>query len=533
MGFRDVVDPTVAAAYRAANHWGNVTLGAVVRHHHADRGAADAYIAEGGTLTWSDYDAAADRLAAALTATGLAEGARVAVLLPDGGTVHVAYLANERAGFTTVGVGARAGEREVRHLIEKTGSSALVSFPEHRGRDMARSARALGVAHHVVVPEFERDLRAPILVDGVPAEGAAPPPGRAVGPDDLFMVNSTSGTTGLPKCVMHTQNRWMYFHQAAQAAGDLGPGDVFYGAVPAPFGFGLWTAHFTPTILGVPCVVSARFDAHAALERIERHRVTVLCAVSSQFLMMLAAPDAERYDLSSLRVMFTGGEAVPYEQAAAFERRTGATVLQFYGSNESGLATGTRLADPPERRLRTAGRRVPGTELRLFEDRRDVTETGRGQPGTRGPANSVGYLDDPEANAALFTDDGFVLHADICTLDADGWLRVVGRASDIIIRGGKNISAAQVEEEVGAHPAVAIAAAVPYADPILGERVCAFVELLPGRSLELDELVAFLRDRGTSPEHMPEKLEVLAELPRSSGGKVAKGELRERLQRPA
>src|SRR5581483_6609830 len=132
------------------------------------------------------------------------------------------------------------------------------------------------------------------------------------------------------------------------------------GAVPAPFGFGLWTAHFTPTILGVPCVLSTRFDARRTLELIERHRVTVLCAVSSQFLMMLSVPDAERYDLSSLRVMFTGGEAVPYEQAVAFERRTGATVLQFYGSNESGLATGTRLSDPAERRLRTAGRRVDG-----------------------------------------------------------------------------------------------------------------------------------------------------------------------------
>src|SRR4029077_3488150 len=99
---------------------------------------------------------------------------------------------------------------------------------------------------------------------------------------------------------------------------------------------------------------------------------------------------------------------------------------------------------------RTAGRAVPGTELRLFDDGVDVTASGRGQPGTRGPATCLGYLDDPEANAELFTADGFVLHADVCTIDADGWLSVVGRTADLIIRGGKNISAARVEEEVGA-----------------------------------------------------------------------------------
>jgi acyl-CoA synthetase len=254
--------------------------------------------------------------------------------------------------------------------------------------------------------------------------------------------------------------------------------------------------------------------------------VTMLCAVSTQFILMLAAAEEDGSDLTSLRVMFTGGEAVPYERARAFEERTGATVLQFYGSNESGLATGTRLTDPADRRLRTAGRAVPGTELLLFDADRRATDSGRGQPGTRGPAVCLGYLDDPAANAQLFTDDGFVLHADICTIDGDGWLEVVGRTSDIIIRGGKNISAAQVEEEVGAHPAVALAAAVPMTDPVFGERVCVFVELRPGGSLALDGLTAFLAGRGVSKEQWPERLVVVDELPRSSGGKVAKGQLR-------
>ncbi len=148
--------------------------------------------------------------------------------------------------------------------------------------------------------------------------------GRAFGPDDLFLVNSTSGTTGMPKCVLHTQNRWMYFHQLATDAGDLTTDDVFLSAVPAPFGFGIWTSHVTPAILGVPTVLHEQFDAAAVLAAIERERVTVLACVSTQFLMMLASPEIERHDLSSLRCMFTGGEAVPYERAARFEDVTGA-----------------------------------------------------------------------------------------------------------------------------------------------------------------------------------------------------------------
>jgi acyl-CoA synthetase len=170
----------------------------------------------------------------------------------------------------------------------------------------------------------------------------------------------------------------------------------------------------------------------------------------------------------------------------------------------------------------------PGTELRLYDDEgHDVTSSGRGQPGSRGPAISFGYLDDPAANAELFTPDGFVLHADEVTLDAEGYLSVVGRKSDIIIRGGKNVSASYVEDEVGEHPAVALAAAVASPDPVFGERVCVYVELTAGSTLQLEELVAFLRGRGVSNEYLPERLVVMDELPRSSGGKLAKGQLRE------
>jgi acyl-CoA synthetase len=528
-------DPERAARYRADGFWGDRTLADFVADHAHSRPDADAYVTADDRLSWRGYDQSSDRLAGALIDTGLVPGERVAVFLPDGPSVHTAYLANEKAGITNVGIGARAGAKEMEHLLRRTQASAIVTHAEDRGRpttELVAELRAQGLPlrHHIVVPAFERDPDAPITIDGAaattPSDLAAQIAVRRIGPDDLFMINSTSGTTGLPKCVMHAQNRWFYFHQRAVDNAALGADEIVLSAVPAPFGFGQWTAHFTPTYLGAPTVLLERFSAEAVLELIERERVTMLCAVSTQFIMMLKSADVERRDLTSLRVMFTGGEPVPFEQARAFEAVTGATVLQFYGSNESGVATGTTRRDPPEVRLRTAGRAVYGTELRLFDENGEPATTNRGQPGTRGPAICLGYLDDPAANAQLFTRDGFVLHADICEIDDEGCLTVVGRTSDIIIRGGKNISAPQVEEEVAAHHAVRLAAAVAAPDPTFGERVAVFVELKPETTLSLDELVEFLRARGVSNEYLPEHLVVLAELPRSSGGKVAKGALR-------
>ncbi len=520
-----------AAAYRDRGWWRDETLADDIARYAATVPDAPAFITESGQLSWADYATASDTLAGVLVAAGFERGERVAVQLPDTEAVHVALIALEKAGLVAVGIGARAGDQELRHLLGRTQAAGLITHPQHRGRTFAHEMPALREAaprlrHHIVLPTTVTD---PITVDGQHPAPAPPQQwrDRKITADELWLINSTSGTTGLPKCVMHTQNRWYYFHQIALEVGGLRSDDLFLAAVPAPFGFGQWTSHFTPTLLGAPAVVMERFNASQALSLIERERVTVLCAVSTQFILMLNAPDLDQYDLTSLRVMFTGGEAIPYERALDFERRTGASVLNFYGSNESGFATATTLADPTEKRLRTAGRVQPGTELRLYDDDgNDVTAEGRGQPGSRGPAISMGYLDDPAANAQLFTPDGFVLHADEVSLDADGYLSVIGRKSDIIIRGGKNISAPHVEDEVGAHPAVALVGAVPSPDPIFGERVCVYVELVPGASLSLEELVAFLRERGVSSEYLPERLVVLDELPRSSGGKLAKGDLR-------
>jgi acyl-CoA synthetase len=250
--------------------------------------------------------------------------------------------------------------------------------------------------------------------------------------------------------------------------------------------------------------------------------------------MMLNANAERPRDLSSLRSMFTGGEAVPFERAAAFEDTTGAKVLQFYGSNETGALSNTTNDDDRDHRFGTAGRVIPEMHVRLLDPDTllDVPEgEHRGQPACKGPATCLGYWGDEGANTKLFTDDGWMLMGDIVEIDDEGYLSVVGRTSDFIIRGGKNISAPAVEAELATHPDVAMVAAVAFPDPVFGERVCAYVEPRGGAEVTLDSLVAHLSARGVSREWYPERLVVVDELPRSSGGKVAKGDLKEDARR--
>ena len=540
---------------------------------------------------------------------------RIVVFLPDSGLLHAVYLAAERAGLIVVGIGHRAGRAELSHLIGRCEAAAFVGLLEEESADDSEGLfdslqrEHPHLRHHIRIAEVlaggleGRDLKTQpvtsllVSVDGkaseilpmLPADvhdlshdapasssktssddlsktssGDFQFPDR-LGPSELFLLNSTSGTTGLPKCVMQTQNRWFYFHQLAEEYGALTPEDRFCVAVPAPFGFGLWTTHFTPAALGIPTILMRRFTPELMLHLIERERATVLCAVTTQFIMMLNSPDLARYDLSSLRVLFTGGEAIPPQRAQEFERQTGTVLLNFYGSNETGVLTGTRIDDSQQVRLSTGGRPVPEMNVRLLHpetgavlmghseteygtdvaERRDELDTQKpddhaaktspaenregilqGVPACRGPATTLGYYDDDAANAELFTEDGWMLMGDIVRF-TDGCLQVVGRTSDFIIRGGKNISAPAVEAEVMTHPSVRLAAAVAAPDEVFGERVAVYAELREGAALDLESLTEHLTNRGVSKEWFPEFLIVVDTIPRSSGAKMAKGELRE------
>ena len=300
-------------------------------------------------MSWREYDEASDRLAGVFIGSGMERSARIGIFLPDGVMVHTAFVAAEKAGLIVVGIGPRAGYQEVRHLLAVTEAQAIVTFETHRGEPTSVLVRnlqqeGLKLRHHFVV---DVDPFGSVRLDGVVASEIIPDDcgtairNRKIRVGDVWFLNSTSGTTGMPKCVIHTQNRWLYYHTLALDSGAFTEKDIFVSLIPAPYGFALWTADFTPTILGCPTVVMQRFTPERALQLIERERASVLCCVSTQFIMMLNSSSFDEYDLSSLRCMFTGGEAVPLQRSQEFEEKTGAQVLQFYGTNETGTLSYT------------------------------------------------------------------------------------------------------------------------------------------------------------------------------------------------
>ncbi|WP_182524314.1 class I adenylate-forming enzyme family protein [Nocardioides dongkuii] len=533
-------DPAVAEDYRRQGWWSTRTVGELVRGLAGTRPDAIAYVDDHRRWSWRDYDATADRIAAFLTGLGVGPGERVAVHLPDGGLLHATYTACERAGVIAVGVPARAGDKEVAQLLVRTGARVILMPPELRGRPGREVVAA------VLAQQAELDVAVEVQVDGhaqayrwstgrtgqqgEPVEVVPETdPARALGPEDVWLLNSTSGTTGLPKAVMQTQNRWFYLARAAADGARVTGEDVVLSAIPGPYGFGLWTAHMLPAMLGARCCLTERFSPDDTLRMIERERVTVLACVTTQLVMMMRSPLFGLLDLSSLRAVFTGGERVPTEKADLWERSTGSTVLQFYGSNEAGPFSCTRLDDDRDTRLTTAGRVLDGVVWQLLDRTDEEVEVGgsgviaRGQATLKSPGAHGGYWEDPAANQELYTDDGFLVLPDVVTIDPDDRVCVVGRKSDFIIRGGKNISASVVEEEVTAHPAVHLAVAVAVPDETFGERVGVAVALEDAASsLTLDQVVRFLRDRGVSMEYLPEHLLVLEEIPMSLGAKADK-----------
>jgi acyl-CoA synthetase len=234
------------------------TLAETIERHAEQRPRATAFHGDAGSMTWSDYASRSSRLAGLLSELDLERGDRVAIVLPDGPGVHAAFVGVEKAGLITMGIGPRAGRAELVHLLRKSGARALISRARYRDLDMTRFVdelrrEGLPLRHHIVTCD-ELDTSAPIVVDGAQREPATPSVPRAdwARADDVFLLNSTSGTTGMPKCVTHDQARWIHFHALAAEAARFTPDDVFLSVIPAPFGFGLWTAHFTPTLLGAP-----------------------------------------------------------------------------------------------------------------------------------------------------------------------------------------------------------------------------------------------------------------------------------------
>jgi cyclohexanecarboxylate-CoA ligase len=306
----------------------------------------------------------------------------------------------------------------------------------------------------------------------------------------------------------------------------LGADDVVLMASPLAHQTGFIYGMVVAISLGAKCVLQDIWDAATAARLIQDEAVTYTMA-STPFLADLTEEAARgRWDLHSLRVFLSAGAPIPRALVQAARERLGANILSGWGMTENGLVTSTLPEDPEEKGFYTDGRAFESMELRVVDQRKRVVPADAiGHLEVRGAGNFVGYLKRPE----YYTVDaeGWFDTGDLARMDADGYIRITGRAKDIIIRGGENIPVVEIENLLFGHPAVREVASVGMPDPRLGERACAFVTLREGQSLTFAEMVTFLEQQNVAKQYFPERLDVLPAMPRTASGKIQKFRLRE------
>jgi 2,3-dihydroxybenzoate-AMP ligase len=355
-----------------------------------------------------------------------------------------------------------------------------------------------------------------------------------IDPEDPAVFQLSGGTTGIPKLIPRTHNDYVYNSKMAAAVTGVGPDKILLNVLPLAHNLPLACPGLQGYFLhGGKVVVSNSTRSEDIFALTERHRVTHIAVVPALLIRLINDPSIKKFDLSSLRVIQSGGQRLqPEVRRRTRELIPSATVQENFGMAE-GMLMFVRLDDPEDVRMETVGRPVsPDDEVRLVDD--DDKEVADGEVGellARGPYTLRGYFGVPEYNARAFTTDGFYRSGDLMRRHPSGNYMVEGRKKDLINRGGEKISAEEIENLILMHPAVQNVACVPMPDPVLGERMCAYVILRRDKSLTLEQLVQFLMNEEIAKHKLPERLEIVDDFPLSAFGKVSKTDLTERISR--
>jgi cyclohexanecarboxylate-CoA ligase len=489
----------------------------------------------GRSWTYGELAAHADAMARALVRLGIGAGDVVAWQLPNWFEAAALAAAVDRTGAVSNPIIGIYREREVTFACRQARARALVVPGVVRGvdhREIAGAARreAPDLEHVLTVRAAPGEgMRALESLLETPTVPLRPRPG---GPHDVSMLFYTSGTTADPKGVLHsasTLGAIVRFHAELHRPS---PEDRSLLQFPLTHVGGIVMFVMLPIAHGSSVVFMEEFDPALAVDLVERYQVTSAGGPPAILQAMFAAPNFAPEKVRTIRTSGSGAADVSPELMRETARRFGgALVHRSYGLTECPMFTSGGAGDPEEKRYGTDGRPVPGCIARLVDDAgHAVGPNVEGEVEAYGPQLCVGYVD-PALNAA-FTADGFLRTGDVGVLDEDGYLRITGRRKDIIIRKGENLSAKGIEDELAAHPGVADVAVIGVPDPASGERVCACVVLRPGAdALTLPEIRTFMAARGVMRQKIPERVEILPELPRNATGKVRKDALRARFGR--
>ncbi|MBI4319163.1 MAG: AMP-binding protein [Chloroflexi bacterium] len=524
-----------------------LTVANAVDRNAEKLGDAPALVEGARRLTWRQVKEQTERLALALLNLGVTRNDLALVQMPNGIDLYIIRVACEKAGITHVTAPITFREAELRAIVEHTRPSLALVPSHYRGADCARMVAGLlqrGSSEGLVLPSPAGKTSEGLVV----AVGESCPPGvlsmsellsrptrkprilreTRLGFFDIVEIQTTSGSTGVPKCVdVPTDSRALTGCIQARRYGVVSS-DVVAAFTPLITGSSNALGYYFGSQLGITLVLASHFDESEALEILATEQVTVAIAVPTMLVRLAKHPGLSPQRLPSLRVIVTHGAPLAAELGREIEVRTGARIVEAYGSADYGGICATRFDDPQAVRLLTVGKALEGNDLRLVdEEGRDVPRGEVGRILVRGLHAVAGYHDNPELQASAWA-TGYFDAQEFGRLDDDGNLVLAGRLKDLIIRGGQNIYPVDVENLLAKHPKVRHVAVVGIPDTEYGEKVCACVVTHPGETLTLPELVEYLKAQQIARFKLPEYLELFDELPKGVGGlaKVDKARLR-------
>ena len=523
--------------YRATGAWGTQTFNDLLEEGAVQRWPDNEFVVASpvrpATLTYREMHERGVRLAGALHALGLRKGDVLAMEMPNWMEACQLYHAATALGLVVVPIIHIYQAKEVEFILRQSGAKAFVVPDDWRGVDYTGMVsqirpRLPELTHTIVVGSKTPD--GTISFADLEKNATDDFPRPDISPDDPHILAYTSGTTSDPKGVVHSHNSLLAECRQTKACSGGDERDVFL--CPNPIGHiaGIFSALIAPFVYGYQkLVLMDGWDPKWALELIQEHRVTRTGGATFFAMTLVNAPEFNDFDTSSLQLFGLGGAGVPPSIVQQLHG-LGWGSSRSYGCTEHPSITMGTLTDPPEKCAFTDGRPQPGVELRLVDDDgNDVVAGGEGEVISRGPDQFLGYMD-PAMDAEAFDDDGWFHTGDIGRLDGDGYLVITDRKKDIIIRGGENISAREVEEVLARHPKVQESAVTPISDARYGERVCAFVLTRDGQDITLEEVLAHFKAEGVAKQKTPERIELVTEFPRTLSGKIQKYVLRRRVE---
>lgn len=532
--------PEYAARYRAQGYWQDRSLAqefADVFQRYADRVA----LVDGDVVyTYAELDRVSTNLALNLLDLGLRPQDRVVPTLPNVHEFVVLYFALQKIGCIPIAALVTHRYAEISQFVQLSGATTCV-YPDTSG-DFAFApiitrvqAENPSVRFRIVLGQAQAGE---VSLRDLISHPATLPASRLtdihIDPTDPCIFQLSGGTTGIPKLIPRTNNDYAYNSKAAAAVTEINGDSVLLLVLPIAHNLPLACPGIQGFMFhGAKVVLHGNTKPVEMFALIEKHKVTHLKVVPALLIRLINDPAVDNFVLSSLKLIQSGGQRMQPEVRA----KTRALIPGVFVQENFGMSEGTlmfvRATDPEEVKLETCGRPVcPDDEVLLLDDEgREVPDGEVGEFTVRGPYTLRGYFGVPEYNARQFTPDGFYRSGDLMRKHPSGNYIVEGRKKDLINRGGEKISAEEVENLILMHPAVQNVACVPMPDPNMGEKMCAFVILKPGQKLHLKELVGFLLSKEIAKFKLPERLEVLADFPVSTFGKVSKKALGELVAR--